>query len=273
MNELKEFIYGNNAKVRVVQKDGEPWFVVKDICDYFGVTNRNRVMQRISDDEKEGTLLHTPGGNQKTTIISEGGLYNLLFTLEPQKTSKGSKEDVQKRVDTLHKFKYWVTHEVLPTIRKTGGYVNNEDQFISTYLSNADDQTKTLFKITLQTVNNLNAKIEKDKQKVAFAEAVAYAEGNIKVGDAARIITQAGHKINQNDFYTYLRDHKYLQVTERSKNLPTHFSIVNDLIRIEEHVYTRNGKEHVRLQAVITPKGQRYFVARLVYDAPVNVEI
>lgn len=257
MNELKEFNY-EKMKIRVIQKEKELWFVLRDVCNIIKVGNVTDIFKRLDDDEKGFDSIDTHGGKQKVNIINESGLYNVLLRSDKPQAKP---------------FRKWVTSEVLPTIRKTGGYINNEDQFISTYLSNADEQTKMMFKMTLQTVNNLNEKIEKDKPKVAFAEAVAYAEGNIKVGDAARIITQAGYKINQNKFYAYLRDHKYLQITKRSKNLPTHFSIVNDLIKIEEHVYTRNGKKHIRLQSVITPKGQRYFVARLVYGAPVNVEI
>ena len=108
--------------VRVIEIDEEPWFVAADVCNYFGVTNRNRALQRLEDDEKGGTQLSTRGGMQNVTIINESGLYSLLFALQPQKARGVTQEQVEERTRQIESFRRWVTSEVLPTIRKTGAY-------------------------------------------------------------------------------------------------------------------------------------------------------
>lgn len=122
MNELQIFNYNQN-EIRTVMVDGEPWFVAADVCSYFGVTNRNRVMQQLDDDEKGGTQMDTPGGIQNVTIINEAGLYSLLFALQPNKARGVSDEYIQQRNEELRCFKRWVTHDVIPTIRKHGAYM------------------------------------------------------------------------------------------------------------------------------------------------------
>ena len=119
MTELKVFNY-ENANVRTVQRDSEVWWVAKDVCDVFGESNRNRAMQLLDEDEKGYTQMETPGGNQQIAIVNEAGLYSLLFAMQPTKARGVSEEYIAERVETLRKFKRWVTHEVLPSIRKTG---------------------------------------------------------------------------------------------------------------------------------------------------------
>ena len=82
--EMIPFTY-QDSPVRTVLVDGEPWFVAKDVCDHFGVTNRNRVMQYVDDEDKGGTQIDTPGGRQNITTVNESGLYTLLFHLQPSK--------------------------------------------------------------------------------------------------------------------------------------------------------------------------------------------
>ena len=103
--------------VRVIEIDEEPWFVAADVCNYFGVTNRNRALQRLEDDEKGGTQLSTRGGMQNVTIINESGLYSLLFALQPQKARGVTQEQVVERTLQIESFRRWVTSEVLPSIR------------------------------------------------------------------------------------------------------------------------------------------------------------
>lgn len=96
------------GRVRVVMRDGEPWFVAKDVCDILDLENgRDSVAKGLQDDEKGVDSIYTLGGNQEMTVISESGLYALVF--------KSRKENAQV-------FRKWVTSEVLPAIRKTGRY-------------------------------------------------------------------------------------------------------------------------------------------------------
>lgn len=123
MNDLQVFKNSMlRCELRTLEKDGEIWFVAADVCNAFGETNRNRAMQALDDDEKGYTQIATPGGEQKMAIVNEPGLYTLLFAMQPQKARGVSDDYIEKRLNTLRAFKRWVTHEVLPTIRRTGRY-------------------------------------------------------------------------------------------------------------------------------------------------------
>lgn len=119
------------GQIRMTMVDDEPWFVGKDICEVFGDTNYRRSLSNIDDSDRGVSQIDTPGGKQKMTIVNESGLYSLLFQMQPQKAKGVSQNDafINERKEKLHKFKRWVTSEVLPTIRKTGGYVNNDELF------------------------------------------------------------------------------------------------------------------------------------------------
>lgn len=106
MNDLQIFNYGEHA-VRTVEIDGEPWFVLRDVCDVLNIGNTSDVARRLEEDEKGVDLIDTPSGTQKMTVVNEPGLYNVIL-----RSDKPEARD----------FKRWVTHEVLPAIRKTGGY-------------------------------------------------------------------------------------------------------------------------------------------------------
>ncbi len=124
MNEVQIFDNEEFGSIRTVTIDGEPWFVGKDVCGVFGDTNYRRSLDRLAEEDKGVSLIHTPGGNQNMTIINESGLYGLIFYMQPQKAKGVSQNDtlVDKRIKKLKKFKRWVTSEVLPAIRKTGRY-------------------------------------------------------------------------------------------------------------------------------------------------------
>ena len=109
-NELQIFNYQNN-EVRVVEKDGEPWFVAKDVADIFEIQNIRQNMDDFDDDEKGVCNIYTPGGMQSMTVINEPGLYKLAF---------------KSRKPEAKKFVRWVTHEVLPSIRKHGMYLSDK---------------------------------------------------------------------------------------------------------------------------------------------------
>jgi len=156
-NQLQIFENQEFGKVRVIMKNNEPWFVAKDVCDCLGISNSRDAISRLDNDEKDVALTDTPGGKQEMQVVNEAGLYTLVL-------SSRKKEAKQ--------FKRWITHEVLPTIRKTGGYVANEDLFIETYLPYADDNIKQLFKQTLNVIRNQNQIIEKQQKELEYKENV-----------------------------------------------------------------------------------------------------
>ena len=125
MNDLQIFNNDKFGQVRTIIQDGDPWFVAKDICDVFKATNRNRIMQDLDDDEKGYTQMDTPGGKQQISVVNESGLYQILFSLQPTKARGVSDEYIEQRINDLKQFKRWVTHDILPSIRKTGSYSMN----------------------------------------------------------------------------------------------------------------------------------------------------
>lgn len=142
--------FGN---LRTLTIDGEPWFVGKDVAEALGYKKpENAIANHVSDEDKTSTLIQGSGSNykSKTIIINESGLYSLILS---------------SKLESAKAFKHWVTAEVLPTIRKTGGYINQgqEDLFIDTYMPFLDENYKNLFKLNLQALDQQNKTIRKQK--------------------------------------------------------------------------------------------------------------
>lgn len=150
MNEIQVFSNEKFGQVRTVMQEGEPWFVSADVCKALEI-DRSQV-RRLDDDERGVCLIHTLGGDQDLTVVNEPGLYSLVL---------GSRKKEAKD------FKRWITHDVIPTIRKTGGYVHNSEVFIQNYLPFADDTTKQLFRLTLDVVDKQNKEIAANRKEIA----------------------------------------------------------------------------------------------------------
>lgn len=156
MNELTIFENEEFGQIREITIDNEPWFVGKDVALVLGYSNPSKALSdHVDKEDKLNNESLSSLGQRGGWLINESGLYALIF---------GSKLDSAKR------FKHWVTSEVLPSIRKTGGYVNNDELFINTYLPFADDNTKMLFSSTLQTIRSQNEKIKKQQLKITEQE-------------------------------------------------------------------------------------------------------
>lgn len=147
MNNLKVFDF-EGSSVRTVFKEGNPWWVAKDICDVFGETNRYRAMQSLDEDEKGYTQMTTPGGSQQVAIVNESGLYSLLFVMQPSKARGVSEDYILQRKKKLKEFRRWVTHDVLPSIRKHGLYAVDE------VLANPDILIKALEELKAERLKN-----------------------------------------------------------------------------------------------------------------------
>lgn len=154
-NGIKVFENQIFGQIRMVMVDDEPWFVAKDISDKLGYAQTSNMMKRIDDEDFKSSVLD--GMNMKSLLINESGLYSAII---------GSK------LPSAKQFKHWVTSDVLPTIRKTGGYVNNDELFISTYLPYADENTKLIFSQTLKTVREQNETIKRQQKEIIHKEDV-----------------------------------------------------------------------------------------------------
>jgi prophage antirepressor-like protein len=180
MNELQVFKY-SDKQVRTLLKDNQPWWVLKDVCDILGLTNPSVVADRLDDDERSKFDLGRQG---EATIINESGLYNVIL--------RSDKPEAKP-------FRKWVTGEVLPTIRKTGGYVGNDEMFITTYLPFADDATKALFKTALQTVRQQNELILKQQKEIQHKEDVIIGlVDNVELAEKRQILNRVVRYKNAN---------------------------------------------------------------------------
>lgn len=128
-NELRIFENAEFGKIRVVEKSGEPWFVGKDVCQAFGDSHYRRSLSNVDESEKSVSQIATPGGKQNMIVINESRLYSLLFQMQPQKAKGVTQNDdlIEKRIQKLKEFKHWVTSVVLPSIRKNGAYIANQE--------------------------------------------------------------------------------------------------------------------------------------------------
>jgi prophage antirepressor-like protein len=158
MNELQIFKNEQFGQIRVIEKDGQPWFVGKDVAEILQYKEPHKaIVRHVDEEDRTKHPILTNGGEQEGWIINESGLYALILSSEMKEAKK---------------FKRWVTSEVLPTIRKTGGYVANDEMFINTYLPFADDTVKAMFKSTLETVRAQNELIRKQQKEIQHKEDV-----------------------------------------------------------------------------------------------------
>ena len=250
MNDLQIFENKDFGKVRTVTLNGAPCFVAADICRALDIANSRDAVKRLDDDERGVVSTDTLGGVQEMTVVNESGLYSLVL---------GSRKPEAKQ------FKRWITHEVIPTIRKTGGYVNNDDLFVNTYLPNADDTTKALFRSTLETIRAQNAKLEEYKPKAIFADAVSASKSSILVGELAKILQQNGVAIGQNRLFAWLRNNGYLCCYGERYNMPTQRSMEMSLFEIKETTINNpDGSIRVSRTVKVTGKGQQYFINKFL---------
>lgn len=244
MNELKVFNSEEFGDVRTVTINGDPWFVGKDVAAALGFTNpRDAISTHVFDEDKGVESIDTLGGKQKMTVINESGLYALVF---------GS------RLKSAQRFKHWVTSEVLPAIRRTGGYqmpVPQGKELLALAVLEAQ-----------KTIEAQNTEIERMKPKAIFADAVSASTSSILIGDLAKLLRQNGVDIGQKRLFEYLRNHGYLIKRKGSDwNMPTQKSMNMGLFEIKESTHIDgNGCNIVTRTPKATGKAQIYFVNKFV---------
>lgn len=249
-NEIQRFDFKGSALRTLTDEAGEPWFVAKDVCDVLELSNVGQALARLDDDEKSSITLNdgTPG-NPNRAIVSESGLYALVLA---------------SRKPEAHEFKRWVTHEVLPQIRKTGGYIPTTD---------VDDDMTILAKAVMigqrtmeeqkRRIRAQESHISELEPKARFADAVAASDGTCLVGELAKMLRQNGLDIGQNRLFEILRQDGYLGKTGSNRNVPTQKAMDLGLFRIKETAITHSdGHVTVNRTAKVTGKGQTYFIDR-----------
>lgn len=245
MNSLTTFNFQSHDVRTVTDENGEPWFVAKDVCDVLEIQNPTDALKSLEEDERmtlDNTEGHSGkrGGAQFFNVVSESGLYALIF---------------KSRKPEAKAFRKWVTAEVLPTIRKTGGYIRA-----------AADETpeeimaRALF-VAKDTIDRQKARIEEMKPKALFADAVASSKNSLLVGEMAKLLKQNGADIGQNRFFIWLRENGFLIRRQGSDyNMPTQRAMELGLFEIKEGAFAHSdGHVTITKTPKITGKGQVYF--------------
>lgn len=249
MNNLQIFNSAEFGRIRTITIKDEPWFVAKDISDKLGYAQTSNMMKRIDEEDSKSSILD--GMNMKSLLINESGLYSAII---------GSKLQSAKR------FKHWVTSEVLPSIRKTGGYISgqenmSDDELMAKALLVAQKQIEQRNDI----IENQQKQIEADKPKTIFADAVATSKTSILVGDLAKLICQNGVKIGQKRLFEWLRNNGYLIKSGASRNMPIQRYVEMGLFEVKESsLQNPDGSVRVTKTTKITRKGQVYFVNKFL---------
>ena len=253
MSNIRIFNY-NSVEVRTIQNDGEPWFVLRDVCNVLGLGTPARVAERLDPDEVSQThITDSMGRQQEMTIINESGLYNVIL--------RSDKPEAKP-------FRKWVTSEVLPTIRRHGMYATPDT--VEKMLADPDTTIKLLETIKQERAARmaLEAKSEADKPKVLFADAVSASHTSILVGDLAKLLRQNGVEIGQNRLFSFLREKGYLCSQGERYNLPTQRSMDRGWFQVKETTINQpNGSVRITRTVKVTGKGQQYFINLFLADA------
>lgn len=255
MNDLQIFNNDQFGQVRVIERDGEPWFIAADVCKALEIDRT--ATRRLDEDEKGVYSTHTPGGTQDVSIVNEPGLYALVL---------GSRKPEAKA------FKRWITHDVIPAIRQHGAYMTPET--IQQALGNPDFiiQLATQLKEAQAKSAALQQKIEADAPKVLFAESVTASESSMLIGEFAKILKQNGLDIGQNRLFHRLRSEGYLCSAHGDRyNSPTQKAMELGLFEIQEGtVLSPTGANIVTRTTRLSPKGQVYFINRYLKSNAVS---
>ncbi len=247
MNNLQIFRNEQFGEVRAIEINGEPWLVGKDVADILGYQNGSRDINRHVDEEDRQNYRNGTSeiNNRGVTIINESGLYSLIL---------GSKLPQAKQ------FKKWVTAEVLPSIRKHGGYIKDQEK-----LSDDELLSKALL-VAQNKIKERDKEIERMKPKEIFADAVATSKTSILIGELAKMLRQNGVEIGQNRLFTWLRDNGYLiKRNGTDYNMPTQSAMEKGLFEIKETVISHSdGHSTVNKTPKVTGKGQQYFINKFL---------
>lgn len=252
MNNISTFNNPAFGSVRAVSVNDEPYFVGKDVAEILGYGNPRDALSKHVDSDDKNTVAFRDGtsGNPKMTIINESGLYSLILSSKLPKAKE---------------FKRWVTAEVLPAIRKTGGYVNDTAQFVESYFGQLEPNQKHALTMMFDESKRMSAQLKEQAPKVLFANAVETAHNSILIGDLAKIIRQNGVDIGQKRLFDWMRQNGYLIKGGQSKNMPTQKAMDMNLFEVKEStVNNPDGSVRITRTTKVTGKGQTYFVKKFL---------
>ena len=249
-NQIEVFKNADFGSIRGMQINGEPWFVGKDIAERLGYSNTKDALARHVDieDKRKGdgvVIRDLMGREQQPVIINESGLYSLVLS---------------SKLPSAKAFKRWVTSEVIPSIRRSGGYIKDKEN-----LSDADLMARALM-VAKRQIEQRDQQLKEAAPKVLFADSVSASKTSILVGDLAKLICQNGVSIGQKRLFQWMRDNGYLiKQIGSSQNMPTQKSMERGLFEVKETVITHSdGHIGINKTVKVTGKGQVFFVNKFL---------
>lgn len=250
MNELQIFDNKEFGEVRMAEIDGKPHFVATDVAIALGYsTPRDAISRHCKGVVKHDTP--TLGGIQQLSYISEGDVYRLI---------------IRSKLPSAEKFERWIFDEVIPSVRKNGGYISGQEnltdeELLSKALLVAQNKIADRDRI----IASKQERIEQMRPKEIFADSVATSKNSILIGDLAKMICQNGVEIGQKRLFDWMREKGYLIKTGSSKNLPTQKSIDLGIMEVKERALNNpDGSVRITLTPKVTGKGQVYFVNKFL---------
>jgi anti-repressor protein len=249
MEDLVKIFRYEDQEVRVVKINDESWWVLKDICDVLELSNPSMVANRLDEDERtkiDPKYYLGSHSNELTTVINESGLYNIILL---------------SRKPEAKQFKRWVTHEVLPSIRKHGMYATPAT--IEAMLQDPDTMIKTLQELKKERFMRKIAEtqLEKDKPYTSFAKAIETSKGGLLLGQYAKVLRNDNINVGAVTLFKWMRDNGYLIKSGQAKNNPKQQYINAGYFIVKEVPISHYGK--IATTTLITGKGQRYFLPKL----------
>lgn len=242
-NMIQTFVSEEFGSVRTVIRNGEPWFVGKDVAGILGYERATKAIQdHVDPEDKDGIPIQDSIGRmQKTPIINESGLYSLILS---------------SKMPRAKAFKRWVTAAILPTLRRTGGYVGNEEMFIENYLPFLDEPYRNLFRLQMAAINQLNERIRHDQPLVEFANQVSNTDNLIDMNAMAKLARAENIPVGRNKLYVWLKSMRVLM----ANNLPYQQFIDRGYFAVKESVFEVNGLKKTYQQTFVTGKGQGFVI-------------
>lgn len=256
MNDVKIFESPEFGQVRTTVIGGEPWFVAADVCRALDLGNPTRALDRLDDDER--TLISIKGASNGKPVngVNEPGLYSLVL---------GSRKPEAKA------FKRWITHDVIPAIRKTGGY--QVPQSPAEQMAQGILAAQKLLAERDATIAKQNEQIAVLTPKGIFADAVTASKTSILVGGLAKLIKQQGIDIGQKRLFAWMRENGFLIKSGTEKNMPTQRAMDMKLFEVKEGSFVDgNGVNRITRTTKVTGKGQVYFVNKFLNGSKAVLE-
>lgn len=238
MNELKAFNNPDFGTIRTLEMNGEPWFVGKDVAEVLGYSDTAQAIRKHTDTEEKGVVeMTTPGGRQPITIINESGLYSLILS---------------SKLPTAKKFKRWVTSEVLPSIRKTGGYIAGQETM------GEQELMAKAFLVAKQVLMRREAELSQTKVENAIMQPKAdYFDELVERNTLTNFRETAKQLgVKQKSLITFLLDRKFIYRDKRGKLLPT-AGKSDGLFEVKECYNDKT--QWPGTQTLVTPKGRETF--------------